>query len=59
MKTILTIPDLDNLYEVTISKPSIMRVVRYMEDSGISREVSLDELPARVRDKILKELKEV
>jgi hypothetical protein len=59
MKKTILISDHDSTYEVTISQPSVLRVRKCMEDSGINFDIDFDELPSRVQEKINDEVKDL
>lgn len=45
-----------NHYEITVAAPTILRIHKTMEDSGICRDMQFDELSQRVQERILSEI---
>ena len=58
MKHQISIPFRGITYEVTVSEPAILRIRKVLEDSGIERDVSWEELSTVVQERILEKMKE-
>lgn len=50
---ILHIIDQPDFYEVSLNGPLITKIMKFVGDSGMQREVEFDDLSARVQSKIV------